>query len=104
MSVIAMHSGKMYIRHLFRTRTVNCRWFRMIVCTYMHILMSSGLFYHRITFAANAIQTILDLQLISRDTRDNVSHPRWLVPTIELIKYSFVLCLSQKRLAFEVNR
>ena len=31
----------------------------------------------------------LDLQ--PRDTRDNVSHPRWLVPTIELIKYSFVL-------------
>ena len=34
---------------------------------------------------------ILDLQPISRDTRDNVSHPRWLVPTIELITYSFVL-------------
>ena len=34
---------------------------------------------------------ILDLQPISRDTRDNVSHPRWLVPTIVLIKYSFVL-------------
>ena len=36
-------------------------------------------------FESHAI--ILDLQPIS----DNASRPRWLVPTIELIKYSFVL-------------
>ena len=34
---------------------------------------------------------ILDLQPISRDTLHIASCPRWLVPTIELIKYSFVL-------------
>ena len=34
---------------------------------------------------------ILDLQPISWDTPDNASRPRWLVPTIELVKYSFVL-------------
>ena len=35
--------------------------------------------------------TILDLQPISWDKPDNVFRPRWLTPTIELIKYSFVL-------------
>ena len=35
--------------------------------------------------------TILDLQPISWDKPDNVFRPRWLAPTIELIKYSFVL-------------
>ena len=33
---------------------------------------------------------ILDLQPISRDSTDNIARPRWLVPTIELIIYSFV--------------
>ena len=35
-------------------------------------------------------QTILDLQPISRESPDNVVRPLRLVPTIELIKYSFV--------------
>ena len=34
---------------------------------------------------------ILDLQPIVWDTPENASRPRLLVPTIELIKYSFVL-------------
>ena len=34
---------------------------------------------------------IPDLQPIYWDTPDNCSRPRWLVPTIKLIKYSFVL-------------
>ena len=33
---------------------------------------------------------ILDLQPISQDTRDTACRQRWLVPAIELIKYSFV--------------
>ena len=38
--------------------------------------------------------TILGLQSISRDEADNVCHPRWLNPTMELITYSFVLYLQ----------
>ena len=37
---------------------------------------------------------ILSLQSISRDVVDNVSHPRRLDPTMELITYSFVLYLQ----------
>ena len=36
----------------------------------------------------------LGLQSISRDVADNVCHPRWLDPTMELITYSFVLYLQ----------
>ena len=42
-------------------------------------------------------QTILRLQSISQDVADNVSHPRRLDPTIELITYSFVLYLQHGR-------
>ena len=35
--------------------------------------------------------SILDLQPISRESPDNVTRPLRLVPTIELIKYSFVI-------------
>ena len=44
---------------------------------------------------------IFDLQPISQNTPDNVVCPHWLVPTIEMIKYSFVRnhqlgqCVSQ---------
>ena len=41
--------------------------------------------------------TILGLQSISRDVADNVRHPRWLDPTMELITYSFVLYLQHGR-------
>ena len=37
---------------------------------------------------------ILSLQSISWDVVDNVSHPRRLDPTMELITYSFVLYLQ----------
>ena len=46
--------------------------------------------------------SIFDLQPISRNTPDNVVRPHRLVPTIELMKYSFVLnhqhgqCVSQE--------
>ena len=40
---------------------------------------------------------ILGLQSISRDAKDNVSHPRRLDPTMELITYSFVLYLQHGR-------
>ena len=43
------------------------------------------------------IKNILGLQLISRDVADNVSHPRRLDPTMELITYSFVLYLQHGR-------
>ena len=39
----------------------------------------------------------LGLQSISRDMADNVSHPRRLDPTMELITYSFVLYLQHGR-------
>ena len=39
----------------------------------------------------NLCTDILDLQLIVWDTPENSSRPHWLVPTIELIKYSFVV-------------
>ena len=41
--------------------------------------------------------TILSLQSISGDVADNVSHPRRLDPTMELITYSFVLYLQHGR-------
>ena len=37
------------------------------------------------------------LQSISRDVANNVSHPRRLDPTMELITYSFVLYLQHGR-------
>ena len=40
---------------------------------------------------------ILGLQSISRDVADNVSHPRRLDLTMELIRYSFVLYLKHGR-------
>ena len=40
---------------------------------------------------------ILGLQSISRDVAHNASHPRGLDPTMELIKYSFVLYLQHGR-------
>ena len=40
---------------------------------------------------------ILGLQSVSRDVADNVSHPRRLDPTMELIRYSFVLYLQHGR-------
>ena len=41
------------------------------------------------TWAMNE-RIILDLQPTSRESPDNAARPRRLVPTIELIKYSFV--------------
>ena len=41
--------------------------------------------------------TTLGLQSISRDVAHNASHPRRLDPTMELIKYSFVLYLQHGR-------
>ena len=41
--------------------------------------------------------TILDLQSISRDAVDNVSHSRRLDPTMELMTYSFELYLQHGR-------
>ena len=41
--------------------------------------------------------SILSLQSISRDVANNVSHPRRLDPTMELITYSFVLYLQHGR-------
>ena len=43
------------------------------------------------------ILTIFGLQLISRDLADNVSHPRRLDLTVELITYSIVLYLQHGR-------
>ena len=43
------------------------------------------------TIGSRQERAILDLQLISWDKPDKVFRPRWLVPTIELIKYSFLL-------------
>ena len=40
---------------------------------------------------------ILGLQSISQDVADNVSHPRQLDPTMELMTYSFVLYLQHGR-------
>ena len=40
---------------------------------------------------------ILSLQSISGDVADNVSHPRRLDPTMELITYSFVFYLQHGR-------
>ena len=40
---------------------------------------------------------ILGLQSISQDVSDNVSHPRRLDPTIELITYSFVFYIQHGR-------
>ena len=40
-------------------------------------------------------QTILGLQSIAQDVSDNVSHPRRLDPTMEVITYSFVLYLQR---------
>ena len=40
---------------------------------------------------------ILDMQPIVWDTPENASRPRWLVPTKELIKYSFVLHRQHSR-------
>ena len=42
-------------------------------------------------------RAILSLQSISRDVVDNVSQPRRLDPTMELITYSFVLYLQNGR-------
>ena len=42
------------------------------------------------TYYSAYINTILDLQPISRELLDNVARPLRLMPTIELIKYSFV--------------
>ena len=47
--------------------------------------------YIFIQMSFQTIHSILDLQPISRDSRSDVFRPRWLVPTIELVKYSFVL-------------
>ena len=41
--------------------------------------------------------TIRGLQSIPRDVAHNASHPRRLDPTVELIKYSFVLYLQHGR-------
>ena len=43
------------------------------------------------------LRPILGLRSISRDVAHNVSHPRRLDPTMELIKYSFVLYLQHGR-------
>ena len=43
-----------------------------------------------ITYITINIISILDLQPISRELLDNVARPPRLMPTIELIKYSFV--------------
>ena len=45
----------------------------------------------------NTLSSILGLQSISRDAADNVSHPRRLDPTMEVITYSFVLYLQHGR-------
>ena len=47
---------------------------------------------------------ILDLQPISWNTPDNISRPRWFVPTIELIKYSFVLHHQHGRPAIQEKK
>ena len=41
-------------------------------------------------FATCGLLSILDLQPICRELLDNVARPLRLMPTIELIKYSFV--------------
>ena len=46
---------------------------------------------------------ILDLQSISRDVADNVSPPRRLDPTMELITYSFVLYCTSNMAAMTSN-
>ena len=51
--------------------------------------------FNYVLFSQN--YTILNLQSVSRDVADNVSHPRRLDPTLELIKYSFVLYLQHGR-------
>ena len=43
------------------------------------------------------LASILGLQSVSRDVADNVSNPRRLDPTMELITYSFVLYLQHGR-------
>lgn len=48
---------------------------------------------------SNWLRLILDLQPIFRDTPDNVAHQRRLVPTITLIKYSFVPYHQHGRIA-----
>ena len=45
----------------------------------------------------DSINIILGLQSISQDVADNVSHPRQLDPTMELMTYSFVLYLQHGR-------
>ena len=53
--------------------------------------------------------TIFDLQPISRESPDNVARPLHLVPTIELIKHSFVphhqhdQCTSQEFYIYIIN-
>ena len=44
-----------------------------------------------------AMRSRFGLQSFSRDVADNVSHPRRLDPTMELITYSFVLYLQHSR-------
>ncbi len=68
-----------YVFGLLRTTRFECEIFRN-KCSFFDI-RSSGASFH----------DILDLQQISWDKSDNVFRPRWLMPAIELIKYSFVL-------------
>ena len=54
----------------------------------------SDVIYSRIINYVYKMVDILGLHSISRDAPDNVSHPRRLDPTMELITYSIVLYLQ----------
>ena len=73
---------KIVLHHLifYLSRLVSVYWFQTQ-------------FYHNCKYKAS----ILGLQSISRDVAHNARHPRRLDPTMELIKYSFVLYLQHGR-------
>ena len=49
----------------------------------------TNFFYNILKFQKKIMK--YEMQPIFGDTPDSIAHPLWLVPTIEMIKYSFVL-------------
>ena len=78
-------------------------WYGVVWCDVMwHGMAWHGILYDLclvfyLIYDTVIVWYILSLQSISRDVVDNVSHPRRLDPTMELITYSFVFYLQHGR-------
>ena len=53
--------------------------------------------YNQYRHAKTLVYGILDLQSITWNLGENLNHPRWLNPTMELITYFFVVWLQHGR-------